>query len=83
MNIAVENTARLQPHLIRVEPDWADLMARVRVDRDREAFSHLFTHFAPRIKGLLIKSGADAAMAEECAQEVMTTLWRKSHMFNP
>lgn len=83
MNIAVENTARLQPHLIRVEPDWAEMMVRVRVDRDREAFSHLFTHFAPRIKGFLIKSGADAAMAEECAQEVMTTLWRKAHMFDP
>ncbi|MEM7520600.1 MAG: sigma-70 family RNA polymerase sigma factor [Pseudomonadota bacterium] len=59
------------------------MMVRVRVDRDREAFSHLFTHFAPRIKGFLIKSGADAAMAEECAQEVMTTLWRKAHMFDP
>ena len=30
-----------------------------------------------------MKSGADATMAEECAQDVMATLWRKSHLFDP
>ena len=30
-----------------------------------------------------MKSGADATLAEECAQDVMTTLWRKAHMFDP
>ncbi|MFC6636450.1 sigma-70 family RNA polymerase sigma factor [Sulfitobacter sediminilitoris] len=58
-------------------------MQRVRDHQDRAAFSDLFTHFAPRIKGFLIKSGADATMAEECAQDVMTTLWRKADQFDP
>ncbi|WP_370402584.1 sigma-70 family RNA polymerase sigma factor [Sulfitobacter sp. JB4-11] len=58
-------------------------MVRVRDHRDRAAFAELFTHFAPRIKGFLIKSGADATMAEECAQEVLTTLWNKAGQFDP
>ncbi|MGJ8616831.1 MAG: sigma-70 family RNA polymerase sigma factor [Sulfitobacter sp.] len=63
--------------------DWVSEMLRVRDHRDRKAFAALFTHFAPRIKGFLIKSGADAAMAEECAQDVMTTLWHKATQFDP
>lgn len=63
--------------------EWVDEILRVRDHRDRKAFADLFTHFAPRIKGFLIKSGADPAMAEECAQDVMTTLWRKSAQFDP
>ena len=65
------------------EPDWAAAIARIRDHNDRAAFAALFRHFAPRIKGFLIKSGADAAQAEDCAQDVMTTLWRKAHQFDP
>ncbi|MEW9919855.1 sigma-70 family RNA polymerase sigma factor [Marimonas sp. MJW-29] len=66
-----------------MEPDWVALMKRVRDDRDKAAFADLFTHFAPRVKGFLMKSGADATTAEECAQDVMTTLWRKADQFDP
>jgi len=62
---------------------WIDQMLRVRDSRDKQAFAELFTHFAPRIKGYLMKSGANATMAEECAQDVMTTLWRKAEQFDP
>ena len=48
----------------------------------RRRFAELFHHFAPRIKGFLINSGANATMAEECAQDVMATLWRKAHLFD-
>jgi RNA polymerase sigma-70 factor (ECF subfamily) len=30
-----------------------------------------------------MKSGAGAALAEECAQDVMATLWQKAHQFDP
>jgi RNA polymerase sigma-70 factor (ECF subfamily) len=56
---------------------------RIRDNGDKTAFAELYAHFAPRVKGFLIKSGADGSMAEECAQEVMTTLWHKAHMFDP
>ncbi|OYU17899.1 MAG: RNA polymerase subunit sigma [Rhodobacteraceae bacterium PARR1] len=57
-------------------------MARVRDHQDRAAFAALFRHFAPRVKSFLMKSGADATLAEECAQDVMATLWHKAHLFD-
>lgn len=65
------------------ENNWIAEMKRIRDARDEAAFAAVFAHFAPRVKGFLINSGADAGMAEECAQEVMTTLWNKAHMFDP
>lgn len=59
------------------------LMLRVRDDRDKEAFAALFDHFAPRVKGFLINSGATPAQAEECAQDVMATMWQKAGQFDP
>jgi RNA polymerase sigma-70 factor (ECF subfamily) len=63
--------------------DWAALVCAVRDRQDRAAFAALFRHFAPRVKGFLMKSGADAGLAEECAQDVMATLWQKAHLFDP
>jgi RNA polymerase sigma-70 factor (ECF subfamily) len=65
------------------ETDWAGLLVRVRDHQDRAAFAALFRHFAPRVKAFLMKSGAGAALAEECAQDVMATLWQKAHLFDP
>lgn len=69
--------------LNQAETDWTALLIRVRDDQDKAAFAVLFRHFAPRIKGFLMKSGTDAALAEECAQDVMSTLWQKAHLFDP
>ena len=63
--------------------EWVVLMERVRDHKDLSAFSRLFRHFAPRVKAFLMKSGASEALAEECTQEVMATLWTKAHMFDP
>ena len=62
---------------------WADHVARIRDAQDQAAFVEVFAHFAPRVKAFLMKSGADHALAEECAQDVMATLWRKAHLFDP
>ncbi|KNG94731.1 sigma-70 family RNA polymerase sigma factor [Pseudaestuariivita atlantica] len=63
--------------------DWVALVQKLRDTRDEAAFRALFDHFAPRVKAYLMKSGADASMAEECAQDVMATLWHKAHQFDP
>ncbi len=63
--------------------NWADLIGRVASERDREAFKSLFDHFAPRIKGFMIKAGSDADEAEEIAQETMIAVWRKASQFDP
>lgn len=67
---------------IQTTQDWVDHILRIRT-KDQAAFKELFAHFAPRVKGFLIKSGADEALAEECTQEVMATIWRKAEMFDP
>ncbi|WP_434481370.1 sigma-70 family RNA polymerase sigma factor [Lutimaribacter degradans] len=63
--------------------EWVDHVIRIRDAQDQAAFAELFRHFAPRVKAFLMRSGADASLAEECAQEVMVTLWHKAHMFDP
>lgn len=50
---------------------------------DRESFRALFKHFAPRVKGYLKRLATDDAAAEELAQEVMLTVWRKAAQFDP
>ena len=64
-------------------PLWVNELKLIQQDNSVEAFGKLFSHFAPKIKAFLMKSGTDAAMAEECAQEVMATVWRKAHLFDP
>jgi RNA polymerase sigma factor (sigma-70 family) len=65
------------------EQDWAGLLSRVRDYQDKTAFAAIFRHFAPRVKSFLMKSGAGPTLAEECAQDVMATLWQKAHLFDP
>ncbi|MBQ2261675.1 MAG: sigma-70 family RNA polymerase sigma factor [Loktanella sp.] len=62
---------------------WVTQVAAVRDRQDKAAFAELFAYFAPRVKSFLMKSGASPDMAEECAQEVMVTLWNKAHLFDP
>ncbi len=62
---------------------WIEILARIRTGRDQAAFAELFRHFAPRVKAFLMKSGASEALAEECTQDVMATLWQKAHLFDP
>ena len=65
------------------QTDWTALVFRVRDHQDRAAYAALFRHFAPRVKAFLMKSGAGATVAEECAQDVMATLWQKAYQFDP
>ncbi|MCK0169003.1 sigma-70 family RNA polymerase sigma factor [Jannaschia sp. S6380] len=62
---------------------WSALLVAVGRDRDRDAFAELFRHYAPRVKAFLIRTGLSPAMAEDCMQDVMVTLWRKAHQYDP
>jgi RNA polymerase sigma factor (sigma-70 family) len=80
----------LQRHVVRTDVtdtdkrlEWVAQIAAVRDRQDQAAFAALFRHFAPRVKGFLMKSGAPADQAEEVAQDVMATVWRKAGMFDP
>ena len=66
----------------RHEPPLTELLTAVATARDRTAFSALFAYFAPRIKAYLLRSGCEAGTAEEIAQEVMITVWRRAETFD-
>jgi RNA polymerase sigma-70 factor (ECF subfamily) len=63
--------------------DAADQIMAIAQRSDQAAFSLLFVHFAPRIKAFLIRRGHAPLAAEELAQEVMLTIWRKAGRFDP
>ena len=62
---------------------WAALIAAVAREKDREAFASLFTHFAPRIKTFMRRSGASEQSADELAQEALLAVWTKANLFDP
>lgn len=66
-------------------PTPANLCALIQAvarSQDRAAFADLFAHFAPRVKGYLMRLGANGAMAEDLAQEAMLLLWRKAPLYD-
>jgi len=75
--LAMVNAADPRPE------ELAALVGAVAQGRDRAAFAALFRVLAPRIKGFLMRAGADAATAEDLAQETLAQLWRKAGDFDP
>ncbi|MBB4265835.1 sigma-70 family RNA polymerase sigma factor [Roseospira visakhapatnamensis] len=61
----------------------ADLVLAIAQRRDQSAFVALFEHFAPRVKGFLMRQGAADTEAEDLVQDVMLTVWRKASQFDP
>jgi len=57
-------------------------MEAVARRQDKAAFAELFAYYAPRVKGFCLRLGAEDALAEELAQEVMVTVWRKAPLFD-
>jgi len=58
-------------------------MQAIAERQDRAAFARLFDFFAPRVKSYLLREGADDEAAEDIAQEVMLTVWRKARSYDP
>jgi RNA polymerase sigma-70 factor (ECF subfamily) len=67
----------------KAKVEWADLIGRIAAHADRDAFRLLFEHFAPRVKGLMLKAGASGEEAEEIAQDTLLAVWRKAAQFDP
>ncbi len=63
--------------------DWSEWIRRVAEHKDRDAFSRLFQHFAPRVKSYLMRTGSSEQMAEDLSQEALVTVWRKAALFDP
>jgi len=70
------------PALAERDPQLDVWMTAVARHGDRDAFTSLFNHFAPRLKGWLWRTGSSVEEAEEIAQDALVNLWRKSSQFD-
>jgi hypothetical protein len=60
-----------------------DLLIAVGAQRDGKAFTVLFDHFRPRVQAQLVRLGLAPTAAEDLTQDVMETIWRKAHLYDP
>ncbi len=58
------------------------LLSRV-ARADRQAFAQVFSAYAPKVKGYLIRLGASAAAAEDLMQDAMLSVWRRAASYDP
>lgn len=61
----------------------AELMSAVALRKDRTAFVSLFGYYAPRVKSYLRRLRVEDRQAEDIAQDVMLTVWRKAEQYDP
>ena len=59
-----------------------NLMKRIQKDRDEMAFSEIFDFFAPKINAYFIQNGIKFESSEELTQEVLSTIWVKSNLYD-
>ena len=60
----------------------SNLMYRLQKDRDEIAFSEIFDFFAPKVNAYFIQNGIKFESSEELTQEVLSTLWVKSNLYD-
>lgn len=77
----IKNSANSLQKSVRETMD--DLLVRIAISRDKAAFSQLFSHFAPRVKGYMLRARVPVEQAEDIAQETLLKVWRKAHLFDP
>jgi len=59
---------------------WLGLVA---AKRDKQAFSHVFSWFSPKVLRIAAQKLNNETLANEVVQETLTNIWRKSHFFQP
>ena len=59
-----------------------NLIDRIQKDRDEMAFSEIFDFFAPKINAYFIQNGIRFESSEELTQEVLSTVWVKSSLYD-
>jgi RNA polymerase sigma factor (sigma-70 family) len=60
-----------------------ELLVAIGARRDDKAFAMLFDHLQPRVQAQLMRLGLAPAAAEDLTQDVMETIWRKAHLYDP
>ncbi|GLO60720.1 RNA polymerase sigma factor ECF family 11 [Vibrio sp. MACH09] len=55
---------------------------RVAEQRCKQAFTHLFQFFSPKIQRFGMQKFNNEMQAKELVQETMTSIWKKAHMYS-
>lgn len=63
-------------------PQLCQWLNAVATSRDKQAFTHLFQFFGPKIQRIARNRFPNEAQASEVVQETMSNVWRKAHLFN-
>jgi RNA polymerase sigma-70 factor (ECF subfamily) len=63
--------------------ELVQLLTRVAMDGDKQAFAALFRFYAPRLKSFLGKQGYSDNECEDLVQETMLNIWRRASSFDP
>ncbi len=63
-------------------PQLCDWLKSVAESRDKQAFTHLFKFFSPKILRIARGKFPNEAQANEVVQDTMTNVWKKAHLFN-
>lgn len=82
LEAAFPQRRRARPVRDNVEQTDEALITRVALG-DREAFAQIFSAYAGRVKGYLLRLGAPPAVAEDLAQDAMVAIWRRAASFDP
>lgn len=80
-----KNIGCIKPMSLPTEIDnqeLSQLLILIALKRDKQAFTSLFTFFAPKIKRISTAKFNNAEQANEVVQETMSNIWRKAHLFN-
>lgn len=76
----VQSLSSSAPDELSAQTQW---MLAVRDQRDKQAFGLLFDHYAPRLKGVVMKGGIGAAQAEDIVQDALLKVWQRAEQFDP
>ncbi len=60
-----------------------DFIKKFQIEKNKEDFEIIFNFYAPKIKSLLVRNGADITLAEDIMHDTMINIWDKIHMYNP
>ena len=63
-------------------PQLCQWLSAVANSRSKQAFTQLFTFFAPKIQRIARSKFSNEAQACEVVQDTMTNVWRKAHLFD-
>ena len=62
---------------------FAEDMRLISEQRDRQAYTRIFQHFAPRLIEFSRRQMVNEPQARELVQETMLIVWKKAHLYDP